>query len=131
MKLTRSAPIQFERADSTQIIAQPATRGIMRDVLLLDLDPAEDLAVRRGEQVAIFLRGAVWLKADGKTSAGTLEELLFSLNAAEEIDIIHAITVQHHGFQPEDAVALQQAFREILEKKKNWQRLNRGADRDS
>lgn len=117
MKLTRSEPIAFTRADGTQILAQPATRGRMREVLVLDLEPAEDVAARRGEVVAIFLRDAEWLQADGKTPAGTLTALLESLDAAEETDIIHAVILQHHGHNPADAVAVQQAMREVLKKK--------------
>lgn len=124
MKLTRSEPILFERADGTSILAQPCTRGRMREVLMLDLDPLEDASAQRGAQVAIFLRDAVWLQngwnpsaLDPQPVAGTVQQLLESLDYTEEIDIIHAITVQHHGYRPADAVALQQSMREILKKK--------------
>jgi hypothetical protein len=117
MKLTRSEPILFTRADGTIIHAQPCTRGRMREVLTLDCVPTDDMAERRGQIVAIYLADAKWLQADGIMPAGTLEELLASLDATEETDIIHAITVQHHGMRPQDAVTLQQAMREIIKKK--------------
>lgn len=119
MLLTRSEPILFERQDRTQIYTPPVTRGQMREVLDLDRKETADMSGRRGQQVAIFLRNAQWLKADGWTHAGTLQELLDSLTLAEEIDILHAITAQHHGLRPEDAVAVQQAMRDILKKKLN------------
>jgi len=117
MKLTRSQVIEFERADGTVIRAQPCSRGRMRDVLKLDLEPAEDQALRRGQVVAIYLQDAQWLQREGGASAGTLEALLDSLDATEEIDIIHAITLQHHGMDAKTAVELQQLMREVLKKK--------------
>ena len=117
MKLTRSEPIYFLRADGTTIVAMPCTRGRMREGLALDCEPCDDMAALRGQIVAIYLADAKWLQADGTTPAGTLTDLLASLDATEETDIIHAITVQHHGMKPGDAVALQQAMREILKKK--------------
>lgn len=117
MLLTRSETIAFQRADGTHISAPPVTRGQMREVLILDRNETPDVAMRRGQQVAIFLRNAQWLQEDGITAAGTLQELLDSLTIAEEIDILHAFTAQHHGKRPDTAVALQQAMRDIVKKK--------------
>jgi hypothetical protein len=104
MILTRPEPLTFERADGTKILAMPATRGQMREVFVLDRDEP-DPAERRGKAVAILLRGAC------------KPEILDSLTAEEEQDIIAAFSGQHVGIAAPTAVALHQAMREALKKK--------------
>lgn len=104
MKLTRPEPLVFERADGSQIFAAPATRGQMREVFALDLTEP-DLAERRGKAVAILLKGAC------------TPEVLDSLTAEEEQDILHAFAGAHMGIGATTAVALQQAMRDELKKK--------------
>ncbi|CAN5350966.1 hypothetical protein BH09VER1_BH09VER1_28340 [soil metagenome] len=116
MKITRSDSIRFQREDGTEILAPAVTRGQMREVYALDAEKIDPLE-RRGRQVAVFLRSAVWLKAKGRTSAGPIAKLLPELTAEEEIDIIHAIMAQQHGIAPTTAVEIQQALREEYKKK--------------
>lgn len=104
MQLSRPEPLIFKRADGTVITAMPATRGQMREVFVLDRDET-DPAERRGKAVAILLRGACGA------------DVLDSLTAEEETDIIHAFSGQHIGISAETAVGLQQAMREALKKK--------------
>lgn len=122
MTLTRSADITFHRADGTVIAAPAVTRGQMAEVYQVDAELAgrtepADMAERRGRQAAIFLRAARWLQADGTTPAGTLDELLPTLTADEEIDVIYAFTAQHHGINPTSAVIVRQAMDELAKKK--------------
>ena len=104
MILTRPEPLTFERANGTKITAMPATRGQMRAVFALDRD-IPDAAERRGKAVAILLQGAC------------PPDVLDSLTAEEEQDIIAAFSGQHVGISEPTAVALHQAMREALKKK--------------
>lgn len=104
MILTRPEPLTFERADGTKITALPATRGQMRAVFALDRD-IPDPAERRGLAVAILLHGCC------------ASDVLDSLTAEEEQDIITAYSGQHIGIDAQTAVALHQAMRDALKKK--------------
>jgi len=114
MKLRHPAKLHFERADGSRIVCPAPSREQMREVYALDPEGPEDAAARddrRATQIAILLRHAVFTDAAGEVL--DLGIALGSLTAAEEHDIVGALVALHHGYDPQTAVDLQAALREI------------------
>lgn len=126
VQLFRAGPIEFVFPDGRKIVAPPVTRGQIGEVYALgkaEEETAAKAAEVRGRQVAVFLRHAAFMQADGKTHAGPIQEALDLLSAEAEIDIIWSFIAQHHGYSPDSAAALQQAMREIVDVKKKAKSL--------
>ncbi len=100
-------------------IVPPISRGQMRDAVALDpagpQENANQADARRAAQLRVFLAGSTF---EGPTVPLSLDVFLDSLDGWEEQDILTAIVAHHHGIDPVDSVAINNALREIALKKK-------------
>jgi len=121
MKLRRPAPSRFDRADGSLAVVPPLTRGQMRRLYELEQveagapDPIVDASDLRAARLAIMLEAARCTDAAGESL--NLKFFLESLTADEEIDIMTAMVARFHGIDPQHAVDLAAAMRELQKKK--------------
>lgn len=118
MQLRRPIEITFDRGERGAITVPPLTRAqIGADYALGSGDglDAEGEFAWRGRKLANYLQHA---RCTGPAGAvQSVDEAIASLTAEEEMDIIAAVLVAQHGYDPRTSLEVLEALRAITKKK--------------